>query len=62
MEVKFYGHACIFIKTSKLSLVTDPWLSKEGAFLSSWFQFPDNTQLDLTLIRNVDYIFLSHEH
>jgi len=62
MEIKFYGHACIFIKTSKLSLVIDPWLSKEGAFLSSWFQFPDNTQLDLTPVRNTDYVFLSHEH
>lgn len=62
MEIKFYGHACIFIKTSKLSLVTDPWLSKEGAFLSSWFQFPDNTQLDLNPVRKANYIFLSHEH
>lgn len=62
MVIKFYGHACIYIKTRNLSLVTDPWLSKDGAFLSSWFQFPDNTELDLTPIRNVDYVMLSHEH
>ncbi len=62
MEIKFYGHACILIKTKNITVVTDPWLSKTGAFLSTWFQFPDNTDLDLTEIRNADYIVLSHEH
>ena len=62
MVIKFYGHACIYIKTDTVSIVTDPWLSKEGAFLTTWFQFPDNTELDLTPIRNADYVVLSHEH
>ena len=62
MVIKFYGHACIYIKSGDLSLVTDPWFSKDGAFLSTWFQFPDNTDLDLQEIRNVDYVILSHEH
>jgi UDP-MurNAc hydroxylase len=62
IEIKYYGHACIYIRTKNLSLVTDPWLSKEGAFLWSWFQFPDNTEVDLTPLQNVDYVFLSHEH
>jgi len=62
MTIKFNGHASIYIKTENVSIVTDPWFSKEGAFLSTWFQFPDNTQLDLTPIRNADYIVLSHEH
>ena len=62
MEIKFYGHACIYIKSNGLSIVTDPWFSKDGAFLSTWFQFPDNTDLDLDEIRNVDYVVISHEH
>ena len=62
MEIKFYGHACIYIKSNDLSIVTDPWFSKDGAFLSTWFQFPDNTDLDLDEIRNVDYVVISHEH
>lgn len=62
MEIKFYGHASIHIKTPQISIVTDPWFSKSGAFLNSWFQFPDNTELDLTSIRNADYVILSHEH
>ena len=62
MEVRFYGHACIFLKTDTVSVAVDPWFSKTGAFLSSWFQFPDNTDLDLNPIRNSDFIVLSHEH
>ena len=62
MVIKFNGHACIYIKTDNVSIVTDPWLSREGAFLSTWFQFPDNTQLDLEPMRNADYVILSHEH
>ncbi|MGH9921946.1 MAG: Rieske 2Fe-2S domain-containing protein [Nitrososphaerales archaeon] len=62
METRFYGHACIFLKRGNFSVTTDPWFSKEGVFLASWFQFPDNTELDLTPIRNSDYIILSHEH
>jgi len=60
--IRFYGHACLYIKTPNASVVTDPWFSKEGAFLSTWFQFPDNTELDLTPVRNADYVILSHEH
>jgi UDP-MurNAc hydroxylase len=62
MEIRFYGHACVWVKTDKVSVTVDPWFSKSGAFLSSWFQFPDNTDLDLTPIRNSDFIVLSHEH
>ena len=45
MEFKFLGHASIYIKTNKVSIVTDPWFSKKGAFLGSWYQFPDNTEI-----------------
>jgi len=62
MEIKYLGHASIYIKSNGLSVVTDPWFSKDGAFLSTWFQFPDNTDLDLDDVRNVDYVVISHEH
>lgn len=62
MEIKYYGHASLHIKADGLSITTDPWFSKDGAFLSTWFQFPDNTDLDLSPIRNSDYIVISHEH
>ena len=60
--LKFLGHASIYIKTDQVSIVTDPWFSKKGAFLGSWFQFPDNTEIDFSWKENLDYVCLSHEH
>lgn len=60
--IRFYGHACIFVQTPTASMVTDPWFSAKGAFLSAWHQFPRNDHLDLTPLREVDYVVLSHEH
>ncbi|MGK2965769.1 MAG: MBL fold metallo-hydrolase [Tepidiformaceae bacterium] len=62
MEIRFLGHASIYMRTDRVSVVTDPWFSEDGAFLASWFQFPDNTTLDLGFLRDVDYVVLSHEH
>jgi len=60
--IKFLGHASIYIKTDTTSLVTDPWFSKNGIFLNSWFQFPDNTDIDLSWKDELDYVCISHEH
>ena len=60
--IKYLGHASIYIEVEGTSIVTDPWFSKTGAFLASWHQFPENEDLDLELVRNVNYIILSHEH
>lgn len=62
MKIKYFGHASIYLESNGVSVVTDPWFSKDGAFLSTWFQFPDNTDLDLEKVRNVDYVVISHEH
>lgn len=61
-EIRFYGHASIYVSTPTASLVTDPWFSSRGAFLSAWHQFPRNDHLDLEPLREVDYVVLSHEH
>ena len=60
--IKFLGHASVYIKTDKVSIVTDPWFSKKGAFQSSWFQFPDNTDIDFSWKDDLDYVCISHEH
>lgn len=60
--IRFYGHACIYVQTPTASLVTDPWFSPRGAFLSTWHQFPRNDHLDLDPLRQADYVVLSHEH
>ena len=60
--IKFLGHASIYLKTDKISIVTDPWFSKTGTYQFSWFQFPDNTDIDFSWVDDLDYVCLSHEH
>ena len=60
--IKFLGHACIYIKSDYVSIVTDPWFSKTGAFLHNWHQFPDNSQIDMTWKDELDFVCISHEH
>ena len=50
------------MKTDKVSVVTDPWFSKTGAYESSWFQYPDNTDIDFEWVSDLDYVCISHEH
>ena len=60
--IKYFGHVSIYIKTNNISIVTDPWFHKKGAYQSSWFQFPDNTEIDFSWVNDLDYVCLSHEH
>ena len=43
--LKFLGHARFMYETKNEMLLMDPWMSKEGAFDSSWYQFPSNHSL-----------------
>jgi len=45
MRVTSLGHAGLCVETSGARLLCDPWLSPEGAFQASWFQYPDNVHL-----------------
>jgi len=45
MRVTSLGHAGLNVETSGARLLCDTWLSPEGAFQASWFQFPDNAHL-----------------
>ena len=66
--LKFLGHAGFMYETDKQLLLMDPWMSKSGAFDSSWYQFPSNHEFG-DEIRNIIeksnkdiYIYISHEH
>lgn len=61
-SIRFLGHASVYIETAKVSIVTDPWFSKSGAFLHNWFQYPDNTEIDFNWLQSLDYVCISHEH
>jgi UDP-MurNAc hydroxylase len=60
--IKFLGHASFYFKYEDVSLVIDPWFSKTGAFLGSWAQFPDNSEIDFSWVNDLTYVCITHEH
>jgi L-ascorbate metabolism protein UlaG (beta-lactamase superfamily)/nitrite reductase/ring-hydroxylating ferredoxin subunit len=56
------GHAGLRIDAPGVRLLADPWLSPGGAFLASWFPFPDNSHLLTPEVVDVDTVVVSHEH
>lgn len=68
MQITYLGHAGFLVETERAILVTDPWLSPEGAFDSAWFQFPCNHGLasfareKLRDVSKKRFVYISHEH
>ena len=68
MDIEYIGHAGFIINYNGITLIIDPWLSKEGAFDKSWFQFPCNHHLftpvknKIAENKNNTYLYISHEH
>ena len=66
--LKFLGQAGFMYETDNEILLMDPWMSKDGAFDSSWYQFPSNHDLgdqireEIKLTNKEIYIYISHEH
>ncbi len=56
------GHAGLRIDAAGLRLLCDPWMSPGGAFLGSWFPFPDNSHVRTAEMLDVDWVAISHEH
>ena len=61
MLIKSLGHAGLQIEHLESRLQIDPWLSPEGAFQGSWFQWPDNSHL-IPRLEAPDAVAISHEH
>jgi UDP-MurNAc hydroxylase len=61
MVVESLGHAGLQIAHRGSFLQIDPWLTTEGAFQASWFQWPDNSHL-LDHLPPPDAVAISHEH
>lgn len=62
MKIISLGHAGIKVETQSTTILVDPWLSPEGAFLASWFQYPDNHHLMTPSLLEPTAIAISHEH
>jgi UDP-MurNAc hydroxylase len=62
VKVTSLGHAGLKVETAGGSLLIDPWLSPQGAFQASWFQFPDNSHLVRRDLFEPAALIISHEH
>jgi L-ascorbate metabolism protein UlaG (beta-lactamase superfamily)/nitrite reductase/ring-hydroxylating ferredoxin subunit len=60
--VTYLGHAGLRIDAPGLTMLCDPWMSPGGAFLGSWFPFPDNSHLRRPDVLDADWVAISHEH
>jgi UDP-MurNAc hydroxylase len=64
VRVTYYGQACTLIEAGGKKILTDPWLT-EGAYFGTWFHthiLADAGVTPETLPKDIDYLFLSHEH
>jgi UDP-MurNAc hydroxylase len=62
VKVTYLGHAGLKVETDGATLLCDPWLSPEGTFQASWFQFPENSHLVTPELCAPTALVLSHEH
>ena len=42
LKITYLGHAGFVVESSDVLLLMDPWLSPNGAFCKSWYQYPNN--------------------
>ena len=67
MKITFFGHNCYVLQGENVVVLTDPWLTNNGAFFGSWYQWPinhhckDDLKEQLNTKRNT-ILYISHEH
>src|SRR5580700_6197113 len=68
MDIVYLGHAGFLVETENNMVIMDPWVCPQGAFDSSWFQFPCNHDMNAYIIEKIKntaknvYLYVSHEH
>ncbi|MGV3719540.1 MAG: Rieske 2Fe-2S domain-containing protein [Actinomycetota bacterium] len=60
--MEFLGHAGLLFRYRGTTVLCDPWLSSDGAFLHSWRQYPPNDFLAIEPLHRADYLYISHDH
>ncbi len=60
-EFRWLNHSTIFFEFDGISIITDPWLIG-SAFLNGWWLQDPSPSDSIELIKNVDYVFISHNH
>ena len=60
--IKFINHASILISNDNKTILTDPWYSGTS-FDDGWMLLYENDKNEIKdILKNVDYIWYSHEH
>lgn len=60
-KFRWLNHASIWLSYEGITLVTDPWLFGP-AFLTGWWLQEESTTDSLDLLKEADYIYISHNH
>lgn len=55
VRIRYYGHACILIETSKISILIDPFISYKYDSTIPRYTFED-------LPKRIDYVLITHNH
>ncbi len=62
-NLTYLGHAGWLYEDEDIKCVFDPWNSNSGAFLDSWYPFPDNNNIDFkNTLKDLDFVYISHAH
>jgi UDP-MurNAc hydroxylase len=61
-SIEFLGHSGLAVRHGGRLLLCDPWMSPEGAYNASWFQYPAYPHTDLGPLLTPDAVYVSHEH
>ena len=46
LTATYLGHAGWILESEDFKCAFDPWQSKSGAFMDSWYPFPDNNNIN----------------
>lgn len=60
-SLEFLGHSALAVRHAGKLLLCDPWMSRQGAYNASWFQYPQY-EGDLEALTSPDAVYMSHEH
>jgi nitrite reductase/ring-hydroxylating ferredoxin subunit len=58
-RLTFLGHSGVDIRLGSTRVVCDPWLTRRGAYLGTWHQFPDNSHLAAGDLHDTPTLFIS---
>ena len=61
LTIRWLNHAAVYIEANGISFITDPWLFGP-AFMTGWWLNEPSTLDSIELIKEVDYIYISHNH